>query len=463
MESMGRRRGPFVPDGGEDEEEREPGLLEQVERIRRGLPPREPTGIFAQVDRILRGLPREEPTGILAEAERKIRESRGGRVTWRWGGFYAGSPPGAYPVNDGQAGGALSATPAMMAMAGAKGWEIEGTTARAHRGATLSGLADAITNNRDDWRLIGFKGDPRTLRIGARVDIMPLLRKAAEAPGAVREAIHGLEEPDTPQTEPGIPDAAMISKARSMGWEIQGRTAVALRGATLSGFAQAITGDPNDYKLLDFKRDPRTLQIGETVDITRLLEKVAGTRAKAPTGLHVVPGPPSKNTTEWLETLAEKAAMKHKVPPAILKGLIQQESQWNVAARSAKGAVGLTQIMPDTARKDLGLRVDVQVDERLDPAKNTDAGARYLRWLYERMDEGKTQLERWRLALAAYNWGLTNVNNLLRKTGKSGKRGTVEWRQIAPNASGQAIEYVRKILGESGKVNGYAKEYGYVE
>ena len=70
--------------------------------------------------------------------------------------------------------------------------------------------------------------------------------------------------------------------------------------------------------------------------------------------------------------------------------LVQQESGWNQAAVSAKGAVGLAQLMPETANR-LG------VDET-DPQQNLLGGARYLRQMYDRFGS-------WKLALAAYNAG----------------------------------------------------------
>lgn len=92
---------------------------------------------------------------------------------------------------------------------------------------------------------------------------------------------------------------------------------------------------------------------------------------------------------EFLEQ-ARAAARRHGVPEDLFLRLIQQESGWNHRAVSTKGAIGLAQLMPATAR---GLGVDPK-----DPRQNLDGGARYLRRQYERFQS-------WRLALAAYNAG----------------------------------------------------------
>lgn len=88
--------------------------------------------------------------------------------------------------------------------------------------------------------------------------------------------------------------------------------------------------------------------------------------------------------------MARAAARKHGVPEDLFLRLIQQESGWNARAKSHKGALGLAQLMPATAR---GLRVNPRV-----PSENLDGGARYLRQQYDRFRS-------WRLALAAYNAG----------------------------------------------------------
>lgn len=83
-------------------------------------------------------------------------------------------------------------------------------------------------------------------------------------------------------------------------------------------------------------------------------------------------------------------AAEHRIPEALFLALVAQESDWNRSALSSKGAIGLAQLMPDTARY---LRVDPR-----DPVQNLTGGARYLREQYQTFGS-------WDLALAAYNAG----------------------------------------------------------
>lgn len=87
---------------------------------------------------------------------------------------------------------------------------------------------------------------------------------------------------------------------------------------------------------------------------------------------------------------AQAMARKYGIPEALFLRLVNQESRWNPNARSNKGAMGLAQLMPGTART-LG------VNPR-DPVQNLEGGARYLRMMYNKFGD-------WRLALAAYNAG----------------------------------------------------------
>lgn len=88
--------------------------------------------------------------------------------------------------------------------------------------------------------------------------------------------------------------------------------------------------------------------------------------------------------------VAKSAANRYSIPTDLFLRLIQQESGWNLNALSNKGAIGLAQLMPQTA---IQLRVNPH-----DPTANLDGGAKYLRQMYNKFGS-------WRLALAAYNAG----------------------------------------------------------
>ncbi|WP_088625448.1 lytic transglycosylase domain-containing protein [Oceanicola sp. 22II-s10i] len=88
--------------------------------------------------------------------------------------------------------------------------------------------------------------------------------------------------------------------------------------------------------------------------------------------------------------VARDKARQHGVPEDLFLKLVQQESGWNKAALSHKGAIGLAQLMPGTASH---LGVDPH-----DPEENLEGGARYLARQFREFGS-------WRLALAAYNAG----------------------------------------------------------
>ena len=92
-----------------------------------------------------------------------------------------------------------------------------------------------------------------------------------------------------------------------------------------------------------------------------------------------------------------QAAAAANVSPTLLSALVWQESRWNPQAVSPKGAMGLAQLMPATAR-DLGVNP-------ADPVQNLHGGARYLRYLLDTFDGDVEK------ALAAYNAGPARVRN----------------------------------------------------
>jgi len=125
--------------------------------------------------------------------------------------------------------------------------------------------------------------------------------------------------------------------------------------------------------------------------------------------------------------LVAAAAEANDVPAALLHAVIQAESRYNPNARSASGAVGLMQLMPDTAR-------ELGVTNSLDPASNLQGGARYLKRMLTLFDNDIT------LAVAAYNAGPDAVL----------RRGRV----VPPYAETQS--YVPKVLRQYRRLQGLA-------
>jgi len=96
--------------------------------------------------------------------------------------------------------------------------------------------------------------------------------------------------------------------------------------------------------------------------------------------------------------------------PVDIAALVLVESGGRAVALSPKGARGLWQFMPETARR-YGLVVTPRLDERVDVVKSTRAAARYLHDLY-------TQFGEWNLAFAAYNSGEHAIQNALQRGGR---------------------------------------------
>lgn len=118
-------------------------------------------------------------------------------------------------------------------------------------------------------------------------------------------------------------------------------------------------------------------------------------------------------------------------PPSLVKAVMQVESGGKQDAVSSKGARGLMQIMPATAR-DLGIDAN-------DPQQNVEGGSRYLA---QQLNEFGNES----LALAAYNWGPANIKRAMAKVRAEGKRPT--WNNIKAyvKVPKETREYVDKVL-----------------
>jgi hypothetical protein len=112
--------------------------------------------------------------------------------------------------------------------------------------------------------------------------------------------------------------------------------------------------------------------------------------------------------------IIDEAADRVGVDPRLVRAVIQVESAYQASARSRKGAMGLMQLMPETARR-------YAVADPYDPGSNIDAGIRHLKTLLDRFELS--------LALAAYN---------------AGEAAVERFRGIPPYAETQ--DYVRQVL-----------------
>src|SRR2546430_9960525 len=135
-----------------------------------------------------------------------------------------------------------------------------------------------------------------------------------------------------------------------------------------------------------------------------------------------------------IEAAIDQAASRHNVDPSLVRAVIKVESNFNPNAVSRKGAMGLMQLMPQTARQ-------LKVTNPFDPQQNVDAGVRHLKMLMENYGGDVS------LSLAAYNAGAGGVARSAGLPHFSETRNYV--KRVTPLYYGDARD--GRILGTPGR------------
>jgi soluble lytic murein transglycosylase-like protein len=143
-----------------------------------------------------------------------------------------------------------------------------------------------------------------------------------------------------------------------------------------------VTNVPQDSRYRRVREKPATSGVHRIVIQGRPVRARSAQAAAAVT---------ARRASIW-EDHIQAAAEKYGLAPPLLKAVMAVESNFDPTAVSDKGATGLMQLMPATAR-------DMYVDDLYDPRQNIEGGARYLRQLQDRFGNDLEQV------LAAYNAG----------------------------------------------------------
>ncbi len=155
------------------------------------------------------------------------------------------------------------------------------------------------------------------------------------------------------------------------------------------------------------KREVRPQAVGEEIERGALLASV-----------------PASDSN--VKSYVEEAALKYDVNPALIDSVIQVESNYNSNAISPKGAEGLMQLMPATARR-------FGVQNTFDPRENIHGGVKYLKFLQETFKDD-------RLAIAAYN---------------AGEGAVAKYNNVPPYP--ETMNYVEKVGKRYGKAKKVAQ------
>jgi soluble lytic murein transglycosylase-like protein len=214
---------------------------------------------------------------------------------------------------------------------------------------------------------------------------------------------------------------------------------VGLATATLWAADGTVTGDAARrpvHMTSVVRSDPKTGKLVRSVVVTAkpVAERKVSETVVAPRVVETSAPPAAAQpavTPADLQDAVNRIADQHGLPPELLHSVIKVESNYNPYAVSPKGAMGIMQLIPATARR-------FGVEDVFDPVENIEGGARYLAYLLELYGGN------YPLALAAYN---------------AGENAVAKYGTVPPYAETQNyIKMVAKHLEEAQKSSAKAKE-----
>lgn len=169
----------------------------------------------------------------------------------------------------------------------------------------------------------------------------------------------------------------------SCAWYIFFMGKVAFIGALMVFFSSVTASSADIFKYTDDSGITYYTNAPESKDYKKVMSEKKPSRTYQ-----------SRDEFDWI---IDSMSSKYDIEPSLIKAIISVESNWNNNAVSNKGAMGLMQLMPSTAR-------DMDVSDPFNPTDNIEGGTRYLRYLLDRFSELP-------LALAAYNAGPKKVES----------------------------------------------------
>jgi soluble lytic murein transglycosylase-like protein len=189
--------------------------------------------------------------------------------------------------------------------------------------------------------------------------------------------------------------------------------------ATLFVCALAAAAVPAEAQIYSWRDASGTLVLSNTPRVGN--GEVTTYAVRGASGVRTTAKPALSARQRQYDALIEEHARAHGVSPDLVRAVIQAESNFNPRAVSSKGAMGLMQLMPATAR-------ELGVSDPFQPSQNIRGGVTYLARLLAKYDQNVE------LALAAYNAGAGNVER---------------YGNAVPPFR-ETRDYVKKITGRAG-------------